>query len=121
MWARCGVVRDRDGLLAARTALDRLSEQVAAVRAPGPAAANYTWQEALDLVNQVTVAQLVVESALAREESRGAHYRSDFPERRDDAWLRYVIVRRVSDGRPDLSTRPVEATRLVPEPEETAP
>jgi succinate dehydrogenase/fumarate reductase flavoprotein subunit len=121
MWARCGVVRDRAGLLAARTALDRLSERVAAVRAPGPAAANYTWQEALDLVNQVTVARLVVESALAREESRGAHYRADFPERRDDAWLRYTITRRASDGSPELSTRPVETTRLVPAQEATAP
>jgi len=120
MWERCGVVRDREGLLAARTGLERLAERVALVRAPHPPAANYTWQEALDLGNQVTVARLVVESALAREESRGAHYRADFPERRDDSWLRYIVARSGTDGA-ELSTRPVEPTRLAPAPEVTTP
>ena len=120
MWERCGVVRDREGLLAARTGLERLAERVALVRAPHPPAANYTWQEALDLGNQVTVARLVVESALAREESRGAHYRADFPERRDDSWLRYIVARSGTDGA-ELSTRPVEPTRLAPTPEVTTP
>jgi succinate dehydrogenase / fumarate reductase flavoprotein subunit/fumarate reductase flavoprotein subunit len=121
MWERCGVVRDREGLLAARTGLERLAERVALVRAPRPPAANYTWQEALDLGNQVTVARLVVESALAREESRGAHYRADFPERRDDSWLRYIVARSGADGGAELSTRPVEPTRLAPAPEVTTP
>lgn len=121
MWEHCGVVRDREGLLAARTGLERLAERVALVRAPRPPAANYTWQEALDLGNQVTVARLVVESALAREESRGAHYRADFPERRDDSWLRYIVARSGTDGGAELSTRPVEPTRLAPAPEVTTP
>ena len=40
----------------------------------------------------MTVARLVVESALTRKESRGAHFRTDFPDRDDDGWLSGVVV-----------------------------
>ena len=113
MWQHCGVVRDRTGLLAAQARLSELTEQVRTVAVPGPARANFAWQEALDLDNQLTVAQLVVESALLREESRGAHSRSDFPESNDAEWLRYIVMRRVGDER-KVDMRPVELTREGP-------
>jgi succinate dehydrogenase / fumarate reductase flavoprotein subunit/fumarate reductase flavoprotein subunit len=114
MWQHCGVVRDRTGLLEAQARLSELEEQVYTVAVPGPPRANFAWQEALDLDNQLTVAQLVVESALLREESRGAHSRSDFPERDDAEWLRYIVMRRAGDER-KVDTRPVELTREGPE------
>jgi succinate dehydrogenase/fumarate reductase flavoprotein subunit len=40
--------------------------------------------------NMATIARLVIESALEREESRGAHYRTDFPETRDE-WVRHIV------------------------------
>ncbi len=117
MWTCCGVVRDRSRLLEARTRLMALQEQTDAVAVPGPQQANYAWQEALDLDNQITVARTVVESALFREESRGAHYRADFPDRSDGEWLRYVVLRRGKDGDPEIETRPVEFSRQAPEPQ----
>ncbi len=117
MWTCCGVVRDRSRLLEARTRLIALQEQADAVAVPGPTQANYAWQEALDLDNQITVARTVVESALFREESRGAHYRTDFPDRSDSEWLRYIVLRRGKDGDPEIETRPVEFSRQAPEPQ----
>ncbi len=116
MWTCCGVVRDRSRLLKARTQLMALQEQTDAVAVPGPTQANYAWQEALDLDNQITVARTVVESALFREESRGAHYRTDFPDRSDSEWLRYIVLRRGKDGEPQIETRPVKFSRQAPEP-----
>ncbi|PSL00625.1 succinate dehydrogenase / fumarate reductase flavoprotein subunit/fumarate reductase flavoprotein subunit [Murinocardiopsis flavida] len=109
MWADCGVVRDAKGLSEARTALAALGERARRLAVPGPAVFNPAWQEALDVRNQLIVARTIVESALLREETRGAHARSDFPDRRDDVWLR--SIRLTSDGPdsdPRLWTVPVE-------------
>jgi len=120
MWTHCGVVRDGAGLLQARALLEALTEESAAVSAVGPPESNAAWQESLDLESQLTVARLIVDSALVREESRGAHFRSDFPDRDDDRWLRAVVAERGKDGRPEISTRPVELTRLAPGDRELA-
>ncbi len=114
MWSYCGVVRTRGGLLRARALLAELGDESSRVAIAGPREANPAWQQALDLESQLTVARLIVESALAREESRGAHFRDDFPERDDERWLRSVVAVRGRDGEPALSTRPVELTRLSP-------
>ena len=114
MWVHCGLVRTRTGLEQARHELAELAEASSRVAVAGPREANPAWQQALDLESQLTVARLIVESALAREESRGAHFRADFPERDDDRWLRSVVVAIGSDGEPEVTTRPVELTRVAP-------
>jgi succinate dehydrogenase/fumarate reductase flavoprotein subunit len=111
MWEGCGVVRSREGLLEARERIEALAEEAAAITVPGPPEANYAWQEALDLSNQLTVAGTIVASALEREESRGAHFRSDFPERDDVRWLRYTVVHRGPGAEPEVHSRAVERTR----------
>ena len=114
MWTHCGLVRTHAGLLQARALLEELGEQSSRVSIGGPCEANPAWQQSLDLESQLMVASLIVESALVREESRGAHFRADFPERDDEGWLRAVIVARGEDGEPAISTRPVELTRMAP-------
>ena len=114
MWVHCGLVRTRTGLLQARERLTELQEGSSRVTVTGPREANPAWQQALDLESQLTVARLIVESALAREESRGAHFRADFPERDDEGWLRSVVVALGANGETELTTRPVELTRLAP-------
>lgn len=114
MWEHCGVVRSADGLTTAADEIDSLGEQLARVSVPGPAAFNPAWHEALDLSNQLAVARVIVRSALLREETRGAHARSDFPERRDDQWLKYLVVRQTADGKLNISSRPVEFPRFTP-------
>lgn len=115
MWEKCGVVRDKDGLLEAGEEIDSLQEEISSISVPGPPAFNPAWQEALDLRNQVVVARAIVQSALLREETRGAHARADFPVRRDDEWLKYLVVQQDQDGDLRIEPRQVELSRRTPE------
>ena len=81
----CGVVRNRDDLEKARQTLEALQALLAA---PGLNVAE------LELFNLLTVAQHMVASAAQREESRGVHLRSDFPERDDVKWRRHSLIHR---------------------------
>jgi succinate dehydrogenase / fumarate reductase flavoprotein subunit/fumarate reductase flavoprotein subunit len=118
MWEGCGVARDRKGLLRTRDKIEDLTERAADTTVPGPREANYAWQEALDLSNQLEVARIMVESALVREESRGSHYRSDHPDQDDARWLRFIIVRRGPDDEVEVERRPVKFSRKRPDPAE---
>ncbi len=114
MWEDCGVVRTREGLLRAREGLLDLGERADLVSVSGPTAVNFGWQEALDVANQIEVARTIVESALLREESRGAHYRADFPEPNDENWLKGIVLRRSVDGDYAVSYRQTEFNRMTP-------
>ena len=117
MWEGCGVVRNREGLIQARKRIEALTEQAAKISVSGPPQMNNAWQEALDLSNQLTVAHTMIDSALVREESRGAHFRSDYPEQDDARWLRYIVVRGGQNGETEVSLRPVKFTRKRLEPD----
>ncbi len=69
--------------------------------------------QALELQCLLDIADTIVVSALGREESRGAHYRADFPTRNDSAWLRHTVSHR-QEGGPQLSYAPVTITRFPP-------
>jgi fumarate reductase flavoprotein subunit len=114
MWDDVGIVRDAAGLKRAEGALEELEERLDATGAGGTDLAfNLTWHDALNLKNLLLVSKAIRASAVAREDSRGAHYRSDFPDVRDLDRSRYVCVG-WRDGRFEISTRPVEFTRVRP-------
>lgn len=68
----------------------------------------------LDTINLLTVAELIALSSLARTESRGAHFRTDFPFRDDDNWLKHVVISRTDQGDFSVSYQPVTITRWLP-------
>jgi len=68
---------------------------------------------ALELDFMIDVAEAIIVSALARKESRGAHYRLDYPERDDANWLKHTLAVMGPDG-PVLSYIPVTITRWKP-------
>jgi succinate dehydrogenase / fumarate reductase flavoprotein subunit len=70
---------------------------------------------ALELRNMLTLAEVVALGALRRDESRGAHYREDFPKRDDDNWLKHTVATLGPDGRPKLSFDPVSITNFQPQ------
>jgi succinate dehydrogenase/fumarate reductase flavoprotein subunit len=111
MWQWGGLVRDEDGLTKASSALEQMGAELEAVGAPGGRAYNPGWHEALNLENLITVARLVVASALHRTESRGSHYRSDHPGRDDRRWLRRTVTQ-IQSGHVLVETEPVALTRL---------
>src|SRR5262249_26567652 len=115
MWETCGVVRDGARLREGLERLAALAEETARISIVGGDSANPAWQEALDLRNQMQVATLVAEAAVAREESRGAHFRSDFPDRDDAGWLRTVRQRRRTDDSTELTWAPVALDRMQQE------
>jgi L-aspartate oxidase len=92
MTAQAGVVRDAVSLKAAERAVDEVAATFSSVAVLGPAAPAVTGGAVAEaeLVNLVTLARALVESATRREESRGAHTRSDFPERSGDLLARFV-------------------------------
>jgi succinate dehydrogenase / fumarate reductase flavoprotein subunit len=69
--------------------------------------------EAIELGFLLDCAEAVTASALAREESRGAHYREDFPARDDANWLKHTLIARTSGGL-QLFYKPVVITRFEP-------
>ena len=69
---------------------------------------------ALELANMLDVAETIVMSALRREESRGAHQRTDFPERDDERFLGHSVVHRNPDGSARVEYLPVTITRWPP-------
>ncbi len=96
----CGIVRTKEGLAKAEVALEAIESSLVA---PGLTVGE------LELVNLLTVARHIVASAASREESRGVHLRSDFPERDDAHWSRHVLIRRDPEtGDPKIYTEPVE-------------
>jgi succinate dehydrogenase / fumarate reductase flavoprotein subunit/fumarate reductase flavoprotein subunit len=115
MWEQVGLVRHASGLEAAKKALEALQQRAQQVRIRGGTRLNAEWQEWLNLDSMCTVSQLIVASALVRQESRGSHYRSDFPESGDDASVHNIYLQ--WDGeRLRQWTEPVVFSRLQPPP-----
>jgi succinate dehydrogenase / fumarate reductase flavoprotein subunit len=70
---------------------------------------------ALELGFMLDCAEATVISAIDRTESRGAHYRTDFPERNDQEWLRHINLTLGADGEPHITYSPVTITQWQPE------
>ncbi len=75
---------------------------------------NYDFLWMSEIAGNLDAAQIVAEGALVREESRGAHFRTDFPKRRDDPWMKHTIARYSADG-PVLSYKEVRMGQFEPE------
>jgi len=112
MWDDAGLVRDGAGLQRALATLEHLTARLQAVGVPAHASLNTAWQDWLNLDNQLVVARLIVLSALERRESRGAHFRRDFPALAAES----PVSVRVQSHReaPRVWTEPVAFTRARP-------
>ncbi|RUM89737.1 MAG: succinate dehydrogenase/fumarate reductase flavoprotein subunit, partial [Thermovibrio sp.] len=76
---------------------------------------NTNLQQTLEFLNMVEVAETIAFSAIERRESRGAHYRTDYPKRDDENFLKHSIVKRSEDGELSISWKPVTITKFQPE------
>ena len=112
MWERAGLVRDGESLTTALAAIDRIDARLDAVGVAGDPALNTAWQDWLSVRNQTLAARLIARSALERRESRGAHFRRDFPALASGP-PSGVRVRRGAAG-PAVTTAPVAFTRATP-------
>ncbi len=114
MMDKCSVFRDSAGLHQALDKIRELKNRYSKVGLTHKGGSfNYELEEALELRNMLKTAEAIVFSALQREESRGAHFRNDFPERNDEAWLKHTLVFKSAEGL-TAQYKPVTIIRFEP-------
>jgi len=114
MWDRVGIIRDAAGLAAAERELSAIDDALEGVALPdGERAYNLSWHDWMNLKSLTQVSRVIAAAARAREESRGAHFRSDFPEAGALERSAYTSARLV-DGTVAIATKPVAFTRVRP-------
>jgi fumarate reductase flavoprotein subunit len=114
MWKDAGIVRDAAGLSRAERTLESLRDELATDGVSDRERAfNLTWHDALNLDNLIAVSRIIVAAASARENSRGAHYRTDFPDEGDLATSAFVRIRE-REGTLAAEAVPVDFSRVAP-------
>jgi fumarate reductase flavoprotein subunit len=114
MWDEVGLVRDRPGLDRAIAALDSIEGELLATGvADAGRAFNLTWHDWLNLRSLTEVSRVIALAAQKRENSRGAHFRSDFPEPGDLTSSRFTVARQTAAGI-DITDEPVAFTHVRP-------
>ena len=110
-----GVFREEAGLLEAQRRIHAVRERFPEVSVHDRGRVfNTDLLAVLELDFMFDCAETIIASALARKESRGAHTRTDYPERDDDNWLKHVAVYHTPDG-PAVTYLPVTITKWQPE------
>ncbi|MBB5463400.1 L-aspartate oxidase [Paraburkholderia sp. Cpub6] len=114
MWRDVGILRDGQGLLRARSALIDIGERLERTGVDGrDLRFNLSWHDWMNLHNLTLVSRAITESALLRENSRGAHFREDFPDAGDLDTSEYVCLR-LQQNAFETSRRRVQFTRVKP-------
>ncbi|TAM88319.1 MAG: FAD-binding protein [Candidimonas sp.] len=114
MWNDVGILRSESSLHAGLSKLAELDGALSKVGVGNEGGAfNLTWHDWLNLKNLILVSQTIATAALAREDSRGAHFREDFPKIVDLPGSTYTVVHQ-KNGEIELSRRPVQFTRVRP-------
>ena len=108
MTDNCGIFRDADRLQAALNNVKELQERFQNARVMDKSKRfNTDVQGALETENLLTFSEVIIASALARTESRGAHSRIDYPERDDENWLKHTIAHKNGGKLPVMSYKDV--------------
>jgi fumarate reductase flavoprotein subunit len=114
MWDDVGVVRERRGLERGIAAIGAIAEELSATGiADAGRVFNLTWHDWLNLRSLTEISRVIALAALRRENSRGAHFRSDYPEPGDLAASRFTVARQRA-GVLEITDEPVEFTHVRP-------
>ncbi len=109
------VFRSEEGLIKGIEEIRDLKERYREIGVGNKAKAfNYELMEAIELGHQLELSEAILYSALHRRESRGAHYREDFPSRADRYFLKHTLVFQ-TPKEPEIRYKPVKITRFQPE------
>jgi fumarate reductase flavoprotein subunit len=114
MWDDVGISRTKESLLRGQQKLTELRAQLDNIGvADIDRAYNLTWHDWLNLSNLIRVSQVITTAALSREDSRGAHFRADFPDTGDLPSSTYTVVQ-MRGEEINLKREPVQFTRVSP-------
>ncbi|HEY1242782.1 MAG TPA: fumarate reductase/succinate dehydrogenase flavoprotein subunit [Bryobacteraceae bacterium] len=102
-----GIVRTEHEMQQALKEIIRLEEQASRVGVYGNREFNAGWHTALDLPNLLTVSEAVTRAAIERKESRGGHFRDDYPEKSPDYGTFNIVVKQTSSGEMQITRVPI--------------
>ena len=102
-----GIVRTEPEMERALEGIDQLKERARRVGVGGNREYNPGWHTALDLANLLTVSEAITRAAIERKESRGGHFRDDFPEKDPAAGKFNVVIRKGQHGEMRLTREPI--------------
>jgi succinate dehydrogenase / fumarate reductase flavoprotein subunit len=109
MQSHVGIVRHESEMREALTRLDALKQRAAGVGVPGNREYNPGWHTAMDLPNLIDISEAITRAALERRESRGGHFRDDYPEK-DPAFGSFnIVLTRNAGGTMQLARQPIPA------------
>ncbi|HEY6475408.1 MAG TPA: fumarate reductase/succinate dehydrogenase flavoprotein subunit, partial [Polyangia bacterium] len=111
MQENVGIVRNEVDMRKALEGIQALKARAAKIAAGGNREYNPGWHTALDLANLLTCAEVIATSALERKESRGGHFREDFPDKDPNFASFNHVVRKGAGGRADLRRETIPALR----------
>ncbi len=114
MWNDVGILRTAESLARGAAALEQLARDIADCGvADDSRRYNLTWMDRLNLENLTLVSRAICAAADFRKDSRGAHFREDFPQTGDLAESAYTLVR-MADDKPLVASEPVHFNRVKP-------
>jgi fumarate reductase flavoprotein subunit len=114
MWDDVGILRTATQLQRARTRLAELDAQLDGIGVDDrDRAFNLTWHDWINLKNLIQVSRVITDAALEREDSRGAHFREDFPATGDLPSSTYTVAQ-LDQGQVRIRREPVHFTRVKP-------
>ncbi|MDH7500598.1 MAG: FAD-binding protein, partial [candidate division NC10 bacterium] len=117
MTEKVGIFRTREELEQALKAIKEMQEESKKVFLPGGPFSRRFHQgllNAFETTLMLDLGEIIAAGALRREESRGSHYRTDYPQRDDDRWLKHTIASWTAEG-PSFSSKPVTITKYAPQ------
>jgi succinate dehydrogenase / fumarate reductase flavoprotein subunit len=111
MQSLVGIVRKENELIKALAALKGLKERAEKIYVTGNREYNNGWHTSLDLTNMLTVSEAITMAAIERKESRGAHFRDDYPNKDEKNGKYNLIIFKGDDGRMQLRRDPLTELR----------
>ena len=106
-----GIVRLESEMLQALESIQQLAAKAERVGVGGHREYNSGWHTALDLHNLLTVSEIVTRAAIERKESRGAHFRDDFPNKSDEFATFNIVVKKSPGGEPQITRETIGPMR----------
>ena len=113
-WTKVGVVRTGTGLQEASEQIESIHSEAERVKLQGSRAYNMAWGDWISLLNMLDSSRMTIHSALLRKETRGAHFREDYPKRDDNYGLFNIFGKKGDDGKPVFEKRPVVLKYMKP-------